>query len=169
MNRRLASCATVLFAIVGLTACSGAPAATQSPVAATTSAPADQATTPAAQTTASGQTLAEACLEPSAKLAEASAELAKAGAAVSAGDGKNAQDVADALAKFADYFGAFASSTKNTEVAKALSGIESGYRKLSTLYPKAVDDHDLDAMADMTKVMADLQKSLSAFTTLCSA
>lgn len=175
MNRRIATWATIAIAVFGLTACSGAPSA---PVASTeeaTSAPAASAptteqTTPAApETTASGQTLAEACIEPSAKLIEASAELAEAGAALSQGSGTNAKQTVKALSAMADYFGTLAETSKNDEVREALIGIQNGYDKLSDLYNKLLVKKDYSAAADAAKITTELQEALTAFQELCGA
>lgn len=174
MNRHIAIWATVAIAAFSLTACSSAPTAPVAPSGGASSAPAASApateqSSPAAEaTSASGQTLAEACIEPSAKLVEAYAELAKVNAAMLAHDGKDAQDTVDALHAMADYFGALAESTSNAEVKKALTGIQKSYDKLAVLMEKLLVKEDLSAAADATKIMAELQESMTAFQKLCT-
>ena len=174
MNRLIAVHVVVAIAAFSLTACSGSPSpastsatAASAPAAATSSA-AEPTTASSKESTTSGQTLAEACLEPNAKMAEATAELAKASAAVSASDGKNAQAVADAIIKMGDYFAAMAESTTNTDVKASLNGIAKAYRKMGELYPKAMKQ-DMAALTGLMTVMTDLQKSLTDFQTLCTA
>lgn len=173
MTRTITSLAIVALALFSLTACGGSPSTPAETPAAdpTTSAPAApvEQTTPAETgTTAAGQSLTEACLEPSAKLVEASAELMKVSAALAASDGQDAKALADALNGMGDYFGTVAESTSNQEVKEALTGISKYYVKLGELLPKMLVDKDMTAAAEATQAMADLQKSLEAFQTLCT-
>ncbi len=172
MNRRIATLATIAIAAFGLTACSGAPSASVAPTGADTT-PATSASAPstpaAPETSASAQTLAEACLEPNAKLIEASAELAKVSAALSQNGGKDPKQAVKALSATADYFGKLAESSSNADVRKALTGIQKGYAKYSDLYAKVVIKKDYAAAADAAKILAELQKSMTAFQTLCAA
>jgi hypothetical protein len=180
MNRHITTWATVAIAAFSLTACSGAPTAPVAPTggvstapatsAPATSAPAPEQTTPAAQeTTESGQSLAEACIEPSAKLLEAEADLLKVQAEIAKSGGKDPKSTVKAVAAMADVFGKLAESSSNPEVKKALTGIQKGYAKLSDLMNKLLVEKDYAAAADVSKVMAELQESLTAFQTLCAA
>ncbi|MCA0250829.1 MAG: hypothetical protein LCH76_00780 [Actinobacteria bacterium] len=172
MTRRIATWAAIAIAVFGLTACSGAPSAPESPAATTTApAPPPAAETtppPAAETTpppaeeapSAEQSLAEACLEPSAKLLEASAQLTGASAALAASDGKDAQAVVDAFKEMGDYFSTLAESATNPEVKEALTGMAKGYADFAKFYGKLLIDEDLSAAADAMEALADLQKSL---------
>lgn len=179
MNRRIATWAVAALTVFGLTACGGAPSAPPEAPSAdpATSAPAPSVepttqappTTEAAPEPPAEQSLAEACLEPSAKMIEAQAELTAAYAALSATDGKDPQKTVDAMAALADYFGKLAESSSHPDVKKALTGIQEGYQKFSVLMGKLLIDKDLSAAAEVSTVMADLQKAWEDFTKLCSA
>lgn len=173
MKRHVATWAIVALATLGLTACGSPSTSTPAPVETpTSSAPAEtsppvEASTPAAPEP-SEQTLAEACLEPNAKLLEASAELAKVGAALAASDGKDAQAAVDALKAMGEYFSTFAESATNPEVKDALAGIAKGYADLAKVYGKVLIDKDPTAAMDALTALSGLQESMEAFTKLCS-
>lgn len=179
MNRRIATWAVVALATFGLTACGGSPSASPEAPSAdpATSAPAPsvEPTTQAPPTTEAApeptpteQSLAEACLEPNAKLTEASAQLMEVSAALAASDGKDAKAVVDALKGMGDYFATFAESATNPEVKEALTGIAKGYADLAKAYAKLLIDEDLTAAADAMRALADVQESMDAFTKLCT-
>lgn len=175
MNRCIATWATIAIATFGLTACSSAPSAPVAPVGEVSSAPvtsappAEQASPAAPETTDSGQTLADACIEPSAKLVEAEAELAKASIALSQSGAKNPKQLIKAMHAYADYFGKIAESTSHPDVKKALLGIQKGYHELADIYTKLLVKKDYTAAADASKVLAELQESMKAFQKLCGA
>ena len=155
MNRRIATWAAAALTVLSLAACSGspeaAPAPSEKPASSAPAEPAAPATTTTPATTTAPEpepseaTVAEACVEPSAKLVEASAQLTEASAALAASDGKDAEAAVEALKGMGDYFSTLAESAANSEVGAALAGIGKGYAGLAVPYGKMLVDNDLSA------------------------
>lgn len=170
MNRHIAAWTIVAVAAFGLTACSGTPAAPEVAASPSVSAPVEQPSPTAEETTASGQTLAEACIEPSAKLVEASAQLMEANAALAkAGSKGDAKATIKAFTAAVDTIGAMADSATHPEVKAELTALHEGYGKLRDLLSKVLIDEDLSAAGEFATVASELQTSLTAFQALCAA
>lgn len=174
MKRRIATWAAAALTVVSLTACSGspeaAPAPTEKPASTTPvepAAPPTTTTTTAPEPEQTEQSLAEACVEPSAKLTEASAQLLEASTTLAASNGKDAEAAVEALKGMGDYFSTLAESAVNSEVGAALAGIGKGYAELAVPYGKLLVDSDLSAAADATRALADLQEHMEDFQKLC--
>ena len=177
MNRRIATWAAAALTVFNLTACSGspeaAPAPSDTPAVSTSAEPSAPATTTAPETSEptapepSAPTLAEACIEPSLKMAEASTQLAEVSAALASTDGKDPAAMVEAIKGMGEYFGTISESVSDTQLKASLAGMAQGYAGLATGYAKMFIDNDLTASAEVMQAISGLQTSITDFQTLC--
>ena len=115
----------------------------------------------------SAPTLAEACIEPSLKMAEASTQLAEVSAALASTDGKDPAAMVEAIKGMGEYFGTISESVSDTQLKASLAGMAQGYAGLATGYSKMFIDNDLTASAEVMQAISGLQTSITDFQTLC--
>lgn len=170
MNRLVAAWTVAAIAVLGLTACAGSSASPGSSTPrANASAPSEPASPSTAASTTSGQSLAEACVQPSAALVEASAQLAKASAAIAEPGKGDPKATVKAFTAVVDAFGAMADSATNAEVKDALTGLHTGYGKLRDMLSKILIDKDYAAASGYATAAAEVQESLTKFQKLCAS
>jgi maltose-binding protein MalE len=156
MNRRIAAFTIAAVAVLGLTACSGSPSSTDG-----SSTKSDSSTS--AQNT--DQSVADACTEAGAKVQAASQELSSLDVSAAAAD---PQGTVDAFSKTVDAIGAAAESVGNPEVKAAVGDVYDDFGALRDVLSKVLIDQDTAAASDMTTIMADVQESSTALSTLCA-
>ena len=157
MNRRIAAFAIATVAVLGLTACSGSPAAEDaSNDSAENSAPAEETNT--------DQSVEEACGIVLPKLQEASSAAGDIDTSGSA----DPQATVDQFNTVVDAFGEAADSVSNTEVKDATSAVHENFVALSDILTKVLVDQDLSAASDMSTITSDMTASATALQELCS-
>lgn len=157
MNRRIAALTIAAVAFLGLTACSGSPSATdESSTKGENSAPAEQNT---------DQSVADACTEAGTKVQAASQELSSLDVSAAAAD---PQGTVDAFSKTVDAIGAAAESVGNPEVKAAVGDVYDDFGALRDVLSKVLIDQDTSAASEMTTIMADVQESSTALSTICA-
>lgn len=157
MNRRIAAWTIAAVAVLGLTACAGSPSATtESPTTSDNSAPAEQSV---------DQSVAEACAEASAKVQAASDEMTSLDMSAATTD---PQGTVDAFSKTVDAIGAAAESSRNPEVKAAVEDVYGDFGALRDVLSTVLVDQNTAAASEMTTVMADVQDSATALSTLCA-
>jgi hypothetical protein len=157
MNRRIAAWTIAAVAVLGLTACSGSPAAEDDTSnEAGDSAPVEETNT--------DQSVEDACGIVLPKLQEANtaaSEIDTTGAA-------DPQTTVDQFSAVVDAFGEAAASVDNAEVKEATSAVHEDFAALGDVLSKVLIDQDLTAAEGMTTITADLTESATALQELCS-
>lgn len=153
MNRRIAAWTIAAVAVLGLTACSGSPSAT------------DESSTKGENSAPADQSVADACTEAGAKVQAASQELSSLDVSDAAAD---PQGTLDAFSKTVDAIGAAAESVGNPEVKAAVGDVYADFGALRDVLSKVLVDQDTAAASEMTTIMADVQESSTALSTLCA-
>lgn len=166
MNRRTTALALVAVAGLGLTACTGSPAA--SPSGST------EASAPAGGS-GSGQTVAEACAVVQGSIEDTMAEFESAMSEfsdLSASDPTAAFEAmgtaAEAMNAAGANLGEIGDQVSNTEVAEALPALEDAFVRLGEVFT-AVGDGDMTRIAELQTLPVELQESVQRFQELCSA
>lgn len=160
MNRRLAALTIAAVAILGLTACSGSPSASESTSAPESSAPAEQSSAPS-----SDQSVADACASAATQVQAATSELGSLDVSAAAAD---PQGTVDTFTQSVDAIGAAAESISNPEVKDAVTAVYEDFGAMRDVLSKVLVDGDQAAAAEMATVSADVQESALAIGELCN-
>jgi len=157
MNRRIAAFAIATVAVLGLTACSGSPAAEDDQSA-------DTAESAPAEETNTDQSVEEACGIVLPKLQEASSAAGE----IDTTGATDPQTTVDQFNTVVDAFGEAADSVSNAEVKEATSAVHQDFVALGDVLSKVLIDQDLDAASDMGTITSDMTASATALQELCS-
>lgn len=157
MNRRIAAFAIATVAVLGLTACSGSPAAEDTSNESTeNSAPAEE--------TSTDQSVEEACGIVLPKLQEASSAAGE----IDTTGATDPQTTVDQFNTVVDAFGEAADSVSNAEVKEATSAVHENFVALSDVLSQVLIDQNLDAASDMGTITSDMTASATTLQELCS-
>lgn len=157
MNRRIAAWTIAAVAVLGLTACSGSPAAEDDTSnEAGDSAPVEETNT--------DQSVEDACGIVLPKLQEANAAASE----IDTTGATDPQTTVDQFNTVVDAFGEAADSVDNAEVKEATSAVHEDFAALGDVLSKVLIDQDLTAAEGMTTITADLTESATALQELCS-
>ena len=157
MNRRIAAWTIAAVAVLGLTACSGSPAAEDDTSnEAGDSAPAEETNT--------DQSVEDACGIVLPKLQEANTAASE----IDTTGATDPQTTVDQFSTVVDAFGEAADSVDNAEVKEATSAVHEDFAALGDVLSKVLIDQDLSAAEGMTTITADLTESATALQELCS-
>ncbi|WP_334148022.1 hypothetical protein [Microbacterium sp.] len=157
MNRRLAALTIAAVAVLGLTACSGSPSASEE------TSSSNETAAPTAES--SDQSVADACASASAQVQDATKDLTSIDMTTAAAD---PQGTIDTFTQSVDAIGAAAESISNPEVKAAVTDVYEDFGAMRDVLSKVLIDQDMDAAAEMTQVSADVQESATAIGTLCA-
>ena len=159
MNRRIAALTIATVAVLGLTACSSSPSASESPSAdAGSSAPAEEQS--------SEQSLTDACAEAGAQVQEATKTLSELDVTAATAD---PQGTIAQYTEAAEAIGAAAESVSNPEVKAAVSAFHEDFATMNDLLSRLLIDQDASAVAEIGAVATEIQESAAAIGTLCAA
>jgi len=155
MNRRLAALAIAATALLGLTACTGAPAGNgASPAASANS------TSSGSTDAGSGQTVRQACDLVQATIEESAADLGD----ISTEDPSRAAEIMQtAAAAVAELPG----KVSNTEIAALLPDFTSAFQSLADAL-SAVAEGDLSQATQLESIGTSVQESIQKFSELCA-
>ncbi|GGD74323.1 hypothetical protein [Microbacterium murale] len=157
MNRRIAAWTIAAVAVLGLTACSGSPAAEDDTSnEAGDSAPVEETNT--------DQSVEDACGIVLPKLQDANAAASE----IDTTGATDPQTTVDQFSTVVDAFGEAADSVDNAEVKEATSAVHEDFAALGDVLSKVLIDQDLTAAEGMTTITADLTESATALQELCS-
>lgn len=157
MNRRIAAWTIAAVAVLGLTACSGSPAAEDNTSnEAGDSAPVEETNT--------DQSVEDACGIVLPKLQDANAAASE----IDTTGATDPQTTVDQFSTVVDAFGEAADSVDNAEVKEATSAVHEDFAALGDVLSKVLIDQDLTAAEGMTTITADLTESATALQELCS-
>lgn len=161
MNRRLAALTIAAVAVLGLTACSGSPSASEETTAPSqSSAPVEETSAPS-----SDQSVADACASAATQVQAATSELGSIDPTTAAAD---PQGTVDTFTQSVDAIGAAAESISNPEVKAAVSAVHEDFIAMRDVLSKVLVDGDQAAAAEMTTVTSDVQESAMAIGELCN-
>jgi len=157
MNRRIAAWTIAAVAVLGLTACSGTPAAEgDKSDEAGDSAPVEETNT--------DQSVEEACGIVLPKLQEASSAAGE----IDTTGATDPQTTVDQFSTVVDAFGEAADSVSNTEVKEATTAVHENFVALGDVLSAVLIDQDLEAASDITTITSDVTTSATALQELCS-
>lgn len=159
MNRRLVALTIATVAVLGLTACSGSPSASESPSA-------DAGSSAPAEDQGSEQSLADACAQAGAQVEEATTGLTQLDVAAATADPQGT------IAKYteaAEAVGAVVDSISNSEVKTALNAFHEDFTSMGDVLSKVLIDQDPSAVTELSSVVAEIQESAGAVGELCGA
>jgi hypothetical protein len=157
MNRRIAAWTIAAVAVLGLTACSGSPAAEDDTSnGAGDSAPAEETNT--------DQSVEDACGIVLPKLQEANAAASE----IDTTGATDPQTTVDQFSTVVDAFGEAADSVDNADVKAATSAVHEDFAALGDLLSAVLIDQDVAAAEGMTTITSDLTESATALQELCS-
>ncbi|OJX64484.1 MAG: hypothetical protein BGO95_08390 [Micrococcales bacterium 73-13] len=159
MRRQITTWALVAATALGLAGCAGAPSTVGQPVG---SAPAASAPAPA-----QAQSVAEACVAPSAALSAAGQELADAGAAISQ-SGVDPQSIMSAFDSAVEALKSAAATVTNQQVKDAFAAIAGDYDTLRGLLGRVIVDRDLSALGEFGTAASSIQASAQELVALCA-
>ncbi|MES2866999.1 hypothetical protein [Microbacterium profundi] len=157
MNRRIAAWTIAAVAVLGLSACSGSPAAEDD----TSNGSGDSAPV---EETNTDQSVEDACGIVLPKLQEANAAASE----IDTTGATDPQTTVDQFSTVVDAFGEAADSVDNVEVKEATSAVHEDFAALGDVLSKVLIDQDLTAAEGMTTITADLTESATALQELCS-
>lgn len=157
MNRRIAAWTIAAVAVLGLTACSGAPTAEDDKSS-------DAGDSAATEETNTDQSVEEACGIVMPKLVEASG----ASSEIDTTGATDPQTTVDQFNVVVDAFGEAADSVSNTEVKDATTAVHEDFVALSDVLSKVLIDQDVAAAENMGTISSDMTESATALQTLCS-
>lgn len=158
MNRRIAAWTIATVAVLGLTACAGAPAA-EDENADDTSNSAESAP----EETNTDQSVEEACGIVIPELTEASSAMSSIDAAAA-----DPQATVDEFKTFIGTLGETVDKVSNPEVKEATTAVYDDFVTLGDLLQKVVVDQDVSATEDLSTVTTDMTASATALQELCS-
>lgn len=161
MNRRIAAWTIATVAVLGLTACSGAPSTSEDTSG--DAAPSEEAA-PAEETT-SDQSVADACGIVIPELTEASSALGDIDPTATDVD---PQETVDQFNSFVESLGGTIDKVSNTEVKDAATAVYEDFASLGEVMSKVLIDQDLEAASDMSTITTDMTASATALQELCS-
>ena len=157
MNRRIAAWTIAAVAVLGLTACSGSPAAEDDTSnEAGDSAPVEETNT--------DQSVEDACGIVLPKLQEANAAASE----IDTTGATDPQTTVDQFSTVVDAFGEAADSVDNADVKAATSAVHEDFAALGDLLSAVLIDQDVAAAEGMTTITSDLTESATALQELCS-
>ncbi|WP_300267944.1 hypothetical protein [Microbacterium sp.] len=159
MNRRIAAWTIATVAVLGLTACSGAPAAEED----TTNDSADSAETAPEEETNTDQSVEDACGIVIPELTEASSALSSIDAASA-----DPEATVEEFKTFITALGATVDKVSNPEVKDATTAVYDDFVTLGDILEKVVVDQDLSATEELNTVTSDMTESATALQELCS-
>ena len=162
MNRKIAAWTIAAVAVLGLTACSGAPSASDEGSDEITSSEAPAENT--AEDTGD-QSVADACKVATEDITAATASLSNLDLEAATAD---PQGTLDTFTATTDALGTAVESVNNAEVKDAVTAIHEDFTELRDLLSAVLIDQDLAAAEGLTTMNADLQTSAAAFYTLCT-
>ena len=154
MNRRIAAWAIATVAVLGLTACSGAPA----PEEGTTNndaAPAEETNT--------DQSVEEACGIVIPELTEASSAMSDVDATST-----DPQAAVDQFSTVVTALGETADKVSNPEVKDATAAVYEDFVALGDVFSKVLIDQDMSAASDLNTITSEMTESATALQELCS-
>lgn len=152
MSRRVIALAIAAAALLGLTACTGSPAADGS----TASQPAGGADGEGD----GGQSVADACALVQDTITEATDEFEEAASADPAA-------VVEAMKSASEKLGALASQITNDQVAAVLPSLEEMFAEVSEIM-SAIVEGDLTKIDDLTAIGESFQQTTESFQELCA-
>lgn len=156
MNRRIAAWTIATVAVLGLTACSGAPAAEED-------ATNDSAETAPEEETNTDQSVDDACGIVIPELTEASSALS--GIDVASTD---PEATVEEFKTFIAALGATVDKVSNAEVKEATTAVYDDFVTLGDILEKVVVDQDVSATEELSTVTSDMTESATALQELCS-
>ncbi|HCS61813.1 MAG TPA: hypothetical protein DIW46_10540 [Microbacterium sp.] len=158
MNRRIAAWTIATVAVLGLTACSGAPAAEDA------SKDSDKADDSAAvEETNTDQSVEDACGIVIPEMTEASSAMNDVDAAAA-----DPQATVDQFNEVVTALGETADKVTNPEVKDATTAVYDDFVKLADILEKVVVDQDVSASEDLGTISSDMMESATALQELCS-
>ncbi|MDQ0644727.1 hypothetical protein [Microbacterium murale] len=157
MNRRIAAWTIAAVAVLGLTACSGAPAAEDDKST-------DSGDSAPVEETNTDQSVEEACGIVLPKLQEASSAAGE----IDTTGATDPQTTVDQFNTVVDAFGEAADSVSNVEVQEATAAVHEDFVALSDVLSKVLIDQDLSAAENMGTITTDMTESATALQELCS-
>lgn len=160
MNRKIAAWTIAAVAVLGLTACSGTPTASEPKTDDTTT----SAEAPAENT--ADQSVADACAVVLPALSEASTSMS--GLSDMEAAASDPQGTVDAFKETVATIGAAADSVTNAEVKEAAGAVHEQYTKLSDLLSAVLIDQDASAASEMTTLTTDLTDAATELSTVCA-
>ncbi|WP_243230689.1 hypothetical protein [Microbacterium sp. CIAB417] len=160
MNRTIAAWTIAVVAVLGLTACSGSPSASEPET--DDSSTSEEA--PAETTT--DQSVADACAVVVPALTEASSSMS--GLSDMEAAASDPQGTVDAFNETVASIGEAADSVTNAEVKEAATALHEQYTKLGDLLSAVLIDQDASAASDMSTLTTDLMDSATELSTLCA-
>jgi len=159
MNRRIAAWTITTVAVLGLTACSGSPSASDD------AAEEDTSNSAPAEETTPDQSVADACAIVIPKVTEASTAMSSIDTSTVTTD---PQATVDQFTTFVDALADAADSVDNAEVKGATTAVYEDFVALSDILSKVLIDQDLEAASDMSTITTDMTESATALQELCS-
>lgn len=160
MNRRIAAWTIAAVAVLGLTACSGSPSASDDSNKTESSAPAEPT-----QEASSDQSVADACASATAQIQSATQSLTSLDVSAASAD---PQGTVDTFTESVDAIGAAAESVSNPEVKAAVTAVYEDFGAMRDLLSKVLVDGDTSVATEMSTVSADVQESALAVSELCA-
>lgn len=162
MNRKIAAWTIAAVAVLGLTACSGTPSASdEGPDEATSSEATEEKTTE----NAGDQSVADACATATEQVGAANTTLSNLDLEAAAAD---PQGTVDAFTETVDAIGAAAESVNNAEVKDAVTALYEDFGKMRDVLSAVLVDQDMSAASEMTTITTDVTESATALSTLCA-
>lgn len=156
MNRRIAAWTIATVAVLGLTACSGAPAAEEDTAG-------DSGDSAPAEETNTDQSVEDACGIVIPELTEASSAMNDIDAAAA-----DPQGTVDQFNTFVTSLGETVDKVDNPEVKEATTAVYDDFVTLSDMLQKVVVDQDVSAAEELSTVTTDMTASATALQELCS-
>ena len=156
MNRRIAAWTIATVAVLGLTACSGAPAAEED----TSKDSAESAPTEEANT---DQSVEDACGIVIPELTEASNAMGEVDPA-----GPDPQVAVDEFNNLIKTLGETVDKVSNPEVKEATTAVYDDFVTLGDILTRVVVDEDLSAAEELGTVTTEMTESATALQELCS-
>ncbi|MFB7251494.1 hypothetical protein [Microbacterium sp. NPDC056234] len=161
MNRQIAAWTIAAVAVLGLTACSGTPSASEgSQESSSSEAPAENK-----NDNTGDQSVADACAAANAQVAEASSTLAGLDIEAATAD---PQGTVDAFTETVDAIGAAADSVNNAEVKEAVTALYEDFGQMRDVLSAVLIDQDMSVASEMTTITTDITESSTALSTLCA-
>lgn len=157
MNRRIAAWTIAAVAVLGLTACSGAPAAEEG------NSSKEKTDSAAVEETNTDQSVEDACGIVIPELTEASSAMSDIDAAAA-----DPQATVDQFNTFVTSLGETVDKVSNPEVKEATTAVYDDFVTLSEMLQKVVVDQDVSAAEDLSTVTSDMTESATALQKLCS-
>ena len=159
MKKTIAAWSIAAAAVLGLAACTTAPADENGQA----SSPLASASAPA-EVPASDQSVEDACSSIQTQVADATAAFEGFDMSQAMND---PQGTVDTITAQADAVGAAVESVNNDEVKSAVSAVYEDLVAVRDLFSQVIIEQDISATGDLTAAAGDLQSSAQELTTLC--